>query len=104
MDFVERVVLRLRTEPGFSRNRHFATFSSPEGRRALRIHRHFRSIERDLAAGSAAKVERDAGRMRITLVGPRGRHEAWLTAAEFRLLRAASPLARAALSAAAGEG
>jgi hypothetical protein len=104
MDFVERVVLRLRAEPGFSRNRHFATFASPEGRRALRIHRHFRSIERDLAAGAAARVDRDEGRLRITMVGPRGRREAWLTAAEFRLLRAASPLARAALATAAVDG
>jgi hypothetical protein len=97
MDFVEQVVLRLRTEPGFGRNRHFATFSSPEGKRALRIHRHFRSIERDLEAGSAATVGPDEGRVRITLVGKRSRRTAWLSRAEFRLLCAASPLARAAL-------
>jgi hypothetical protein len=96
MDFVERVVLRLRAEPGFSRNRHFATFSSPEGRRALRMHRHFRSIERDLAAGSVT-VGRDAERFRITIVGKRGRRDAWLTAAELKLLCVASPIARAAL-------
>lgn len=98
MDFVERVVLRLRAEPGFGRNRHFATFSSPEGRRALRMHRHFRSIERDLEAGATATVDADQGRVRITLVGRRGKRTSWLSRAEFRLLCAASSLARAALA------
>jgi hypothetical protein len=98
MDFVERVVLRLRDDSGFSRNRHFATFASPEGRRALRIHRHFRSIERDLRDGFEASVGRDAERVRITLVGKRGRRTSWLTPGEFRLLCAASPLAREALA------
>jgi hypothetical protein len=97
MEFVERVVLRLRAEPGFGRNRHFATLSSPEGRRALRMHRHFRSIERDLEAGSTVTVGADEGRVRITLVGKRTHRTAWLSRAEFRLLCAASPLARAAL-------
>lgn len=94
-DFIERVVLRLRAGPGFSRNRHFATLSSPEGRRALRIHRHLRSIEQDLAAGASASVGRDAERVRITIVGKRGRRVAWLSAAEFRLFRETSALARA---------
>ncbi len=94
-DFVERVVLRLRAEKGFSRNRHFATLSSPEGRRAIRIHRHLRSIERDLASGSSASVGRDAERVRITIEGKLGRRVAWLSPSEFRLFRAASPLARA---------
>jgi hypothetical protein len=103
-DFIERVVRRLREEPGFSRNRHFAAFSSPEGRRALRIHRHLRSIERDLARGSIATVERDAGdgdRVRITLRSRRGLRVAWLTRAELRLL-AGSPAARLALGDALG--
>jgi hypothetical protein len=94
-DFVERVVLRLRAESGFSRNRHYATLSSPEGRRALCIHRHLRSIERDLALGSTAAVGRDAERVRITIEGKRGRRTAWLSADEFRLFRSASALARA---------
>jgi hypothetical protein len=99
MDFVARAVLRLRSEPGFSRNRHFAAFSSPEGRRALRIHRHFRSIERDLAAGCAATVGADEHRVRITLDGKRSRRTAWLTREEFRLLCSASPAVRSALAA-----
>jgi hypothetical protein len=94
-DFVERVVLRLRAESGFSRNRHFATLSSPEGRRAIRIHRHLRSIEHDLALGSTAAVGREAERVRITIEGKRGRRIAWLSDDEFRLFRSASALARA---------
>jgi len=95
-DFVQRVVRRLREEPGFSRNRHFLAFSSPEGRRALRIHRHLRSIERDLSRGSQATVERQAARVRLTLRSPRGLRTSWLTEAEFLIL-CASPLVRAAL-------
>lgn len=94
--FVERVVRRLREEPGFSRNRHFLAFSSPEGRRALRIHRHLRSIERDLSRGSRATVERQAARVRLILRSPRGLRTAWLSADEYRIL-CTSPLVRAAL-------
>jgi hypothetical protein len=86
MDFVERAVLRLREQPGFSRNRHFEAFSSPEGRRALRIHRHLRSLERSLAEGGPVAVERDGGRFRLTLTGRRLRRVAFLTASELRLL------------------
>ncbi len=99
MDFVERAVLRLREQPGFSRNRHFEAFSSPEGRRALRIHRHLRSLERALADGATGTVDRDGDgdrRFRLTLQGPRLRRIAFLTAAELRIL-SRSPLAGPAL-------
>ena len=59
-DFVTLAVQRLRQDPGFSRNRHTLALSSPEGRRALRIHRHLRSLERELAAGVPATVTREA--------------------------------------------
>lgn len=95
-DFVARVVQRLREDPGFSRNRHFLALSSPEGRRALRIHRHLRSLERDLRAGSAATVAREADRFRLTLRGRLGARIAYLTRAEFRLL-CGSPAVRTAL-------
>jgi hypothetical protein len=102
-DFVALAVQRLREDPRFSRNRYFLALSSPEGRRALRIHRHLRSLERDLAAGSAATVTPDDGRVRLTLRGRRGSRTAWLTRAEFRLL-CGSPAVRAALGeAAAGD-
>lgn len=103
VDFVTQAVRRLRTDPGFSRNRFYLALSSPEGRRALRIHRHLRSLERDLAAGHAATVAREAHRVRLTLRGRRGERTAWLTRAEFRLLCDA-PVVRAALGDAALEG
>jgi hypothetical protein len=85
-NFVERAVLRLRQEPGFSRNRHFAALSSPEGRRALRIHRHLRSIAHDLARGWIATVDREPERIRLSLESRQGRRTAYLTAGEFRIL------------------
>jgi hypothetical protein len=96
-DFVTRAVERLRAEPGFSRNRHYLALSSPEGKRALRIHRHLRSLEHDLAQGCAA---RDSERVRIVLRGKRSFRTAWLSRAEFRLL-CTSPIVRAALGDAA---
>lgn len=98
MDFVERAVLRLREQPGFSRNRHFAAFSSPEGRRALRIHRHLRSLERALAEGAAVTVAREGDRVRLTLAGRSVRRVAFLGAMEYRLL-CRDPATRAALEA-----
>ncbi|ABC80350.1 hypothetical protein [Anaeromyxobacter dehalogenans] len=98
-DFVIRAVERLREDPGFSRNRYFLALSSPEGKRALRIHRHLRSLEHDLSDGATATVARDAERVRLTLRGKRGARTAWLTRAEYRLLLT-SPVARAALAAA----
>ncbi len=95
-DFVARAVQRLREDPGFSRNRYFLALSSPEGRRASRIHRHLRALERDVAQGLAATVRRDADRFRIEIRGRRACRTAWLTPAEFRLL-CTSPIVRAAL-------
>ena len=102
LDFVARTVARLRSDPGFSRNRHHAALSSPEGRRAMRIHRHLRSLERDLAVAHAATVERGEGRIRLELRGRRATRTAFLSPAEFRLL-CSSPRVRAALGAAAEE-
>jgi hypothetical protein len=99
-DFVTRAVQRLREDPRFSRNRHFLALSSPEGRRALRIHRHLRSLEGDLASGSSARVAHEAERVRLELRGKRGSRVAWLTRSEFRLL-CGSPAVRAALGDAA---
>jgi hypothetical protein len=99
-DFVERTVARLRADPAFSRNRHHAALSSPEGRHALRIHRHLRSLERELRSGHSASVTREAERVRIDLRGRRSVRTAFLTRAEFRLL-CTSPIVRAALGEAA---
>ncbi|MFO0583209.1 MAG: hypothetical protein U0229_13140 [Anaeromyxobacter sp.] len=94
--FVARAVERLRSDPGFSRNRFFLALSSPEGKEALRIHRHLRSIERDLARGWSVTAAREEGRVRVELTGAKSRRTSYLTGAEFRLL-CQSPEVRAAL-------
>ena len=98
--FIERMVERLRQDGGFSRNRHYQSLSSPEGRLALRIHRHLRSIERDLRGGWSATVTRADERVCLTLRGRTGRRVAYLTPAEFRILRE-SPAVREMLGDAA---
>jgi hypothetical protein len=99
--FVERAVRRMREDRGFSRNRHFLALSSPEGRRAVKIARHLRSIEQDLARGWPARAEWQDGRVRVTVAYRGGSREAWLTGAEYRMLLA-NPAARAALGDASG--
>ncbi len=85
--FLLRALERLREDRHFSRNRHFLALSSPEGKRALRIHRHLRSLERDLSQeGVDATVTREAERIRLTLRGRRLSRTAWLSRAEFRIL------------------
>ncbi len=85
--FLQRLLERLREDRAFSRNRHYLALSSPEGKRALRIHRHLRSLERDLSRdGVAATVTREAERIRLTLRGRRLQRTAWLSRAEFLVL------------------
>ncbi len=85
--FVQRLLERLREDRAFSRNRHYLALSSPEGKRALRVHRHLRSLERDLSRdGVAATVTREAERIRLTLRGRRLERTAWLTRDEFEVL------------------
>ena len=86
----------MREDRGFSRNRHFLALSSPEGRRAVRIARHLRSIEKDIEAGWPARAERRDGRVLVTVSYRAGARTAWLTASEYRMLLA-NPAARAAL-------
>ncbi len=102
-DFVTQAVRRLRADRRFSRNRFFAALSSPEGRRAVRIHRHLRALERDLATGWTLRVDRERDRFRLTLRGRRAERVAWLSPGEFRLLCDA-PAVRAALGERAAEG
>ncbi len=85
--FLQRLLERLRDDRAFSRNRHYLALSSPEGKRALRIHRHLRSLERDLSRdGVDATVTREAERIRLTLRGRRLERTAWLSRTEFRVL------------------
>src|SRR5690606_40226273 len=72
--FVYRLVVRLTQEgPPFSRNRHFHTFESPEGKLALRIARRLRSVARDIArASEPPRFQREAERIRLVIPLPDG--------------------------------
>jgi hypothetical protein len=98
--FVRRLAARLleqeRTgapEP-LTRNRHFEVFGDRQGRLALRVYRHLRSLQRDILASVEAPVvvepgpEGEAGRVRLTIAlpGRRGVRTAFLTADELELL------------------
>lgn len=90
--FVYRLVERLVDDgPPLSRNRHFHTFDSPEGRQALRIARRLRSVARDLRDATAPYQlrEEEEGPRRIRLEIPlhAGVRTTWLTEREWRLLR-----------------
>lgn len=55
--FVYQLVERLHEpDSGLSRNRHFALLSSPAGKRALKLFRHLRSLEQNLARHKDAKL------------------------------------------------
>lgn len=87
--FVYRLVERLTGGgPTLSRNRHFHVFVTPEGRQALRIARHLRSVARDIAASeSAPRCVREADRVRVEVDVDGGVRTAWLCPDEFELLR-----------------
>lgn len=97
--FVRQLAARLLSEefeghPTLSRNRHFEVFSDAQGRRALRLFRHLRSLRRDLLDPTAkpARLEPTAAeaplrlRLRIPLAGRRGTRTAYLSKDEFELL------------------
>ena len=93
--FVHRLVQRL-LDPGqpLSRNRHFHTFATPEGRRALVVSRRIRALQKavlDCAArGGTLVVRPHPGRgeveLEITQAGVRSRRVATLERLEFELL------------------
>ncbi|HZI11148.1 MAG TPA: hypothetical protein VE153_12230 [Myxococcus sp.] len=104
--FVRRLVERLHdpSKP-LSRNRHFHTFDTPEGRTALKVFRRLRSLQKDILAcqaeGRRARIFRHArpeGGYRIELLMERvsGSRVSMLQSAEFELL-AALPGVREAL-------
>ena len=95
--FVQRLVQRL-LDPArpLSRNRHFHTFDTPEGRSALKVSRRLRSLQQDILASLAeglrprvSRVQSAAGERRIELSMERiqGRRVSHLLDAEFELLR-----------------
>lgn len=109
--FVLRLVRRLcdDSQP-LSRNRHFHAFGSPEGRRALRISRRLKSLQRDIVAcadeGRAARFcllrEKDREpRIELRLERARGFRVSLLHPLEFELLQDL-PGVRSALDSATG--
>src|SRR3990167_6300676 len=95
--FVRKLVLRLFDEGApLSRNRHFHTFESPEGKQAMRISRRLRALQLDIArcreAGGDSKVvtTRDgegAVKIEIRLEHLRSKRLTTLDEVEFELLR-----------------
>ena len=95
--FVQRLVQRL-LDPArpLSRNRHFHTFDTPEGRSALKVSRRLRSLQRDILAchaeGRPPRVGRGEGpggerRIELHMDRIQGRRVSHLLDAEFELLR-----------------
>ncbi|MFZ5440800.1 MAG: hypothetical protein ACOZQL_12390 [Myxococcota bacterium] len=74
--FVRKLVERLFDEGSpLSRNRHFHTFESEEGKRALRISRRLKALQRDIsecrAAGNEPRVTHsssDEGEVKVEIV------------------------------------
>lgn len=96
--FVRRLVERLFDEGApLSRNRHFHTFESPEGKKALRISKRLKGLRDEIArcsgAGSASRVTSTRGadgtvRLEFHLAHLKGHRVASLEPWEFELLRA----------------
>ena len=93
--FVKRLVQRLHhPDQPLSRNRHFHTFDTPEGRLALCTSRRLKSLQKDLLAcaseGKKASVrptgEDPQGRVELRIPRTRGWRVAWLQESEFELL------------------
>jgi hypothetical protein len=94
--FVRKLVLRLFDEGApLSRNRHFHTFDSPEGKQAMRISRRLRALQLDIAkckdAGGDSRVvvTKDADgvvRVEIKLEHLRSTRFSTLDEVEFELL------------------
>jgi hypothetical protein len=94
--FIRRLIERLH-DPAtpLSRNRHFHTFDTPEGRRAIKTSRRLKSLQRDLLAlakeGRRARVTRSGGkqgeaRIEIQMERVKGRRTTVLEPDEFALL------------------
>ena len=95
--FVRKLVLRLFDEGApLSRNRHFHTFESPEGKQAMRISRRLKALQLDIAkcreAGGDSRVlaTRDGEgvvKVEIRLQHLRSTRMTVLDEMEFELLR-----------------
>lgn len=95
--FVRKLVLRLFDEGApLSRNRHFHTFESPEGKQAMRISRRLKALQTDIKkcrdAGGASKVvatksEDGVVKVEIRLENLRSTRLTTLDEMEYELLR-----------------
>lgn len=95
--FVRRLVQRM-SDPKrpLSRNKHFHTFESPEGRAALKIFKRLSALKRDMSecqksGGSFTVTKHEADgkvRIEITLERLRSRRTVTLEPAELDLLEA----------------
>lgn len=95
--FVRRLVRRLLEEGRpLSRNRHFHTFDTTEGRTALRTARRLRALQRDVlrTGGEGGTVEvrthpshPTARQLEVCLSSKVGTHRAFLSKDELELLR-----------------
>ncbi len=94
--FVRRLIQRLHhpNQP-LSRNRHFHTFDTPEGRLALKTSRRLKSLQNDLVAcaregkkASLRRMEEDpnAPRVELRIERTNGSRVALLHESEFELL------------------
>lgn len=91
--FIYRLVERLTQEgPPLSRNRHFHTFESPEGKKALRIARRLRSVAGDIDRASEPPKVQEGARVRLEIPLRDGVRIAWLSPAEWSLLKRMRPL------------
>jgi hypothetical protein len=96
MDLTYKIVRRLLRDDDvvFSRNRNFEAFDDPKVKRAMRLYRHLRSLERDLLslgeAGSAlleaVESEGDVVTVRLSFEGPGATRTSYLSAREWALL------------------
>jgi hypothetical protein len=94
--FVRRLIERLHEPSGpLSRNRHFHTFETPEGRLALKTSRRLKSLQRDILAcrreGRPARVSpsvngRGERRLELLMERIRGKRTALLEPEELELL------------------
>lgn len=94
--FVRKLVLRLLDEGApLSRNRHFHTFDTEEGKRALRISKRLKALQADIkkcrAEGSTPEItterEGDAVKVHIALKSIRSSRHTTLEQAEYELLQ-----------------
>jgi hypothetical protein len=97
-DYVRRLVARIsdRGSP-MSRNRHFHTFATPLGRRALKLSKELRSLAQDIIAqaegGGRIQVEQVGGKVPgvkvlLDIIHLKARRTVFLSLSEWELLLA----------------